>query len=47
MTRIERITADFIRADPPNPRHPRSILSCSFALHFPSQEWLYERQSRS
>src|SRR5262249_39083439 len=25
MTRIERIHADLIRADPPNPRHPRSM----------------------
>jgi len=26
MTRIERMIADWISADSPNPRHPRAIL---------------------
>ena len=47
MTLIRRISADKISINPLDPRHPRSILSYSFALHFPSQEWLYECQSRS
>jgi hypothetical protein len=32
MTRIERMTADLIRINPLNPRHPRTIYSLFNAL---------------